>query len=56
MLFYLIGPFFVPGMSAKEPYVALGLVALWGVYGLVYLMRSSKAKGVPILATGGAGA
>jgi amino acid transporter len=54
MLFYLVGPFFVPGMSSKEPYVALGLVALWGVYGLVYFMRSSKAKGVPVLATSSA--
>jgi APA family basic amino acid/polyamine antiporter len=54
MLFYLIGPFFVPGMSAKDPYIALGLVALWGIYGLVYLVRSSKAKGVPILAAGSA--
>ena len=33
MLFYLVGPFFVPGMSSKEPYVALGAVALWGIYG-----------------------
>src|SRR5262249_45772356 len=56
MLFYLIGPFFVPGMSAKEPYIALGLVALWGVYGFIYFVRSSKAKGVSILATGPASA
>jgi len=56
MLFYLIGPFTVAGMSAKEPYVALGIVALWGIYGLVYLTRSSKAKGVPILAPGRVGA
>jgi hypothetical protein len=52
MLFYLVGPFFVPGMSSKEPYVALGAVALWGVYGFVYFLRSSKAKGVPAFATG----
>jgi basic amino acid/polyamine antiporter, APA family len=45
MLFYVVGPFFVPGMSPKEPFVALGLVALWGIYGLVYFARSSKAKG-----------
>jgi len=49
MLFYLVGPFFVPGMSPKEPYLALGLVALWGIYGLVYFMRSSKAKGQAIV-------
>ncbi len=51
MLFYLVGPFFVPGMSSKEPYVALGAVALWGVYGLVYFLRTSKAKGLPAFAT-----
>src|SRR5437762_10052409 len=50
MLFYLVGPFMVPGTSAKEPYVALGGVALWGSYGLIYFLRSSKAKGRAILA------
>jgi len=49
MLFYLVGPFTVPGMSAKEPFFALGGVALWGLYGLVYFMRSSKAQGKAIL-------
>src|SRR5215475_2275392 len=56
MLFYVIGPFFVAGMSAKEPYVALGLVALWGIYGLVYFMRTSKARGLSTFATEGVGA
>ena len=37
MLFYLVGPFTVAGMSWKEPYIALGFCALWGVYG-VYLL------------------
>jgi hypothetical protein len=36
--------------------VALGLVALWGVYGVVYFLRASKAKGMPLFATGAAGA
>ncbi len=49
MLFYLIGPFTVAGMSWKEPYIALGFVALWGIYGAVYFLRSSKAKGKEIL-------
>ena len=49
MLFYLIGPSMVPGMSSKEPYVALGMVALWGVYGLVYFVRNSKRLGKPAL-------
>src|SRR5262249_34069446 len=45
MLFYIVGPFAVPGMSPKEPFVALGVVALWGIYGLVYFMRASKSQG-----------
>jgi len=46
MLFYVVGPFFVPGMSPKEPLIALGVVALWGVYGLVYFSKTTKAKGL----------
>jgi len=45
MLFYLVGPFTVPGMTIKEPYIALGVAALWGLYGWVYFMRASKKKG-----------
>jgi len=51
MLFYLVGPFAVPGMSAKEPYFALGGVALWGIYGLIYFTSTSKSKGKAILST-----
>ncbi len=49
MLFYLIGPFVVAGMSWKEPYIALGICGLWGVYGAVYFMKTSKATGRAIL-------
>jgi amino acid transporter len=56
MLFYLVGPFFVPGMSSKEPYIALGLVALWGVYGLIYFARTSKSKRLAFATAGGTGA
>jgi hypothetical protein len=49
MLFYLVGPFMVSGMSWKEPYIALGVCALWGIYGAVYFLRSSKAKGREVL-------
>jgi amino acid transporter len=45
MLFYLVGPFTVSGMSIKEPYIALAVCAAWGVYGAVYFARTSKAKG-----------
>ncbi|OLC29779.1 MAG: hypothetical protein AUG08_03885 [Acidobacteria bacterium 13_1_20CM_2_55_15] len=45
MLFYLAGPFTVAGMSPKEPFIALGICALWGIYGWIYFMRSSARKG-----------
>ncbi len=48
MLFYIVGPKFVPGMSWKEPYIALGVVALWGIYGAVYFIRRSSKMGKPI--------
>jgi amino acid transporter len=49
MLFYLIGPFSVSGMSWKEPYIALGVCALWGIYGALYFRKSSKAQGKEVL-------
>jgi len=45
MLFYLVGPFSVAGMSIKEPYIALGVAALWGLYGAIYFVWGSKKKG-----------
>jgi hypothetical protein len=45
MLFYLVGPFMVSGMSVKEPYIALGICGMWGLYGGIYFLRASK-KGV----------
>jgi amino acid transporter len=45
MLFYLVGPFTVAGMSKKEPFIALGVCALWGAYGAIYFVRASKRKG-----------
>jgi amino acid transporter len=51
MLFYLMGPFFVAGMSPKEPYFALGIVVLWGIYGAIYFTRSSSKKGRAVLIT-----
>jgi APA family basic amino acid/polyamine antiporter len=49
MLFYLVGPFTVAGMSIKEPYIALGVCAAWGIYGGVYFFRSSSTKGRAVL-------
>src|SRR5208283_4667234 len=45
MLFYLVGPFSVSGMSWHEPYIALGVAACWGIYGLIYFGKNSKATG-----------
>ena len=48
MAFYLIAPAFGLG-TTKEPLIALGISALWGAYGAVYFVRSSRAKGKTIL-------
>ena len=45
MLFYLVGPFTVSGMSVKEPYIALGICVAWGAYGAMYFLRASRSKG-----------
>ena len=48
MAFYLIGPF--GGLGTKmEPLCALGISAAWGIYGAIYFIRSSKAKGKAVL-------
>jgi basic amino acid/polyamine antiporter, APA family len=44
MAAYLIVPFLGYG-TWKEPYLALAFSAVWGLYGAVYFLRSSKAKG-----------
>jgi amino acid transporter len=49
MLFYLVGPFTVSGMSKMEPFIALGVAGVWGLYGWWYFARSSKKKGRPVL-------
>ena len=44
MAFYLIAPVFNLG-TTKEPLLALGISAAWGLYGAIYFIRSSKTKG-----------
>ena len=44
MAFYIIGPFMGYG-TPKEPLLALGIAAVWGIYGGIYFMASSKKKG-----------
>jgi amino acid transporter len=48
MGFYIAGPVFGLGTS-KEPLCALGISAIWGIYGAIYFLRSSKAKGKAVL-------
>ena len=48
MAFYVIGPFFNLG-TKLEPLAALGISTLWGLYGAIYFLRSSKAKGKAVL-------
>jgi amino acid transporter len=48
MAFYLISPVFGLG-TFKEPLLALGISGVWGIYGAIYFLRSSKAKGKSIL-------
>jgi len=44
MSFYLVGPFMGYG-TKLEPLIALGVAAVWGIYGGIYFIRSSKNKG-----------
>jgi amino acid transporter len=48
MAFYLISPVFGLG-TYKEPLLALAISAIWGIYGGIYFLRSSRQKGKPIL-------
>jgi hypothetical protein len=44
MAFYLIGPLMGYG-TKMEPLLALGIALVWGIYGGIYFIRSSKVKG-----------
>ncbi len=48
MGFYVAGPFFNLG-TKMEPLTALGISGLWGLYGAIYFLRSSKTKGKSVL-------
>jgi APA family basic amino acid/polyamine antiporter len=44
MIWYAVGPFL--GYGTKfEPFTALGVALVWGIYGAIYFVTSSKAKG-----------
>ncbi len=55
MAFYLIGPFMGYG-TKMEPLLALGIAAVWGIYGGIYFVRSSKRTGRTTLIQSRAGA
>ncbi len=44
MIFYLVGPFMGYG-TKMEPLLALGIAAVWGIYGGIYFVRASKSTG-----------
>jgi amino acid transporter len=50
MAFYLIGPFMGYG-TKMEPLLALGIAAVWGIYGGIYFIRASKKMGRTTLVT-----
>jgi len=50
MSFYLIGPFMGYG-TKMEPYGALGIAAIWAIYGGIYFTIASKKKGKTTLVT-----
>jgi basic amino acid/polyamine antiporter, APA family len=50
MAFYLVGPFMGYG-NWKEPYFALGIAAVWAIYGGIYFSMNSKKTGKTTLVT-----
>ena len=48
MGFYLVGPFMGYG-TKMEPLLALGIAAVWGVYGGIHFLRSGKVAGRSVL-------
>ena len=44
MAFYIIGPFMGYG-TKMEPLLALGIAAVWALYGGIYFSRASKMSG-----------
>jgi hypothetical protein len=48
MAFYVISPMFGLG-TFKEPLLALGISGIWGIYGLIYFLRTSRVNNKAIL-------
>jgi APA family basic amino acid/polyamine antiporter len=51
MMFYLVGPFLGYGTKI-EPWGALIIAILWGIYGGIYFMRKSKSEGRTVIIQG----
>ncbi len=49
MAFYVAGPFLQPGHKNGTTRSALGIAGIWGIYGAIYFLKSSKAKGKTVL-------
>jgi basic amino acid/polyamine antiporter, APA family len=50
MCFYLVGPFMGYGTKA-EPFIALGVALVWGIYGGIYFSMNSRKTGKTTLVT-----
>jgi hypothetical protein len=48
MGFYLVGPFMGYG-TKMEPLLALGIAAVWGIYGSFHFIKTGKASGKSVL-------
>jgi APA family basic amino acid/polyamine antiporter len=48
MGFYLVGPFMGYG-TKMEPLLALGIAAVWGIYGSFHFLKTGKAAGKSVL-------
>jgi amino acid transporter len=44
LLYYLVGPFSIAGMSWHESYIAFGVAFVWAIWGTIYLLMRSKKK------------
>jgi basic amino acid/polyamine antiporter, APA family len=51
LLFYLVGPFSIAGMSWHESYIAFGVALVWAIWGAIYLNLGSKKTGKTLILT-----
>ena len=51
LLYYLVGPFSIAGMSWHESYIAFGVAMVWCIYGAIYFKKRSRQSGREIILT-----